>query len=103
MSMSFERLVGLFVTDETVYEAYRAAMKPILARYGGAFQFDFRVADTLLSQTTHPINRVFIIRFPDEQSHNAFFSDPEYVAVRTQLFNASVGGSTIIARYTKPD
>ncbi len=101
--MSFERLVGLFVTDETAYEAYRAAMKPILTRYGGAFQFDFRVNETLLSQATHPINRVFIIRFPDEQSHNAFFSDPEYVAVRTRFFNASVDGSTVIARYTTPD
>lgn len=97
--MSFERLVGLFVRDETVYTAYRAAMTPILTRYGGWFRYDFRVAETLKNASSHEINRVFIISFPDEMSSAAFFGDPEYVAVRSALFDASVNGTTVIGEY----
>lgn len=62
--MSHERLVGLDVGDEAGYAAYREGMLPILARFGGAFRYDFRVAETLRAETSRPINRVFPWLFP---------------------------------------
>ena len=101
--MAFERLVALHVTDEAGYGRYRAGMTPILHRYGGSFHYDFRVAETLKSASPDPINRVFLLRFPDEPTMKEFFRDPEYRAVREEHFDASVGSATVISAYPRPD
>ena len=49
----------------------------------------------------HPINRVFVIYFPDQDAHARFFADPEYLKVRKQFFVPSVQGVTRIAEYEK--
>lgn len=97
--MAFERLVGLDVGDDAEYQRYREGMMPILARYGGLFRYDFVVAKTLTSETSTPINRVFVLSFPDEPSHDAFFSDAAYLVVRDAHFSPSVRGTTVIARF----
>ena len=40
-------LVGLEVTDDASSARYRSGMTPILASYGGAFGYDFVVAQVL--------------------------------------------------------
>lgn len=97
--MSFEILVGLDVTDDVRYAEYRAAMKPILTEYGGGFGYDFRVAEVLKTESVVAINRVFTIRFPDRAAKEAFFADPAYVVAKEHHFEASVGGTQIIAEY----
>ena len=99
--MSFDRLVGLHVTDDEVYTAYREAMRPILDQYGGGFRYDFRVSDVLKSETAEPINRVFIIHFPDEASSDRFFADPAYLEARSEFYEPSVGATTILAAYDR--
>jgi uncharacterized protein (DUF1330 family) len=84
-----------------MYSAYRAAMRPILERYRGGFRYDFRVSQTLIGEANHEINRVFAIYFPNEASKNSFFSDPEYVTVKQEFFEKSVGGTTITSEYTR--
>ena len=61
--MSYERVMGIHVTNDVEYDKYRAGMMPILKSYGGSFGFDFKIAETLLSKTDDPINRVFTIEF----------------------------------------
>lgn len=97
----FEMLVALEVTDDKVYSEYRQAMKPILTQFGGAFGYDFTIEHVLLSQVDDAINRVFTINFPDEQTKDAFFSDERYLAVKSDFFNRSVKGTTIISSYEK--
>lgn len=92
-------LVGLWVTDHERYRQYRAAMAPLLARFGGAFGYDFVVSEVLKTEVEAPINRVFTMTFPDHRASEAFFADPEYVAVRAALFEPSVGHTTILAEY----
>ena len=99
--MPYERLVGLNVTDAAIYQTYREAIAPLLVKYGGAFRYDFVVANVLKSEAGHPINRVFALTFKDAASHDGFFSDPEYKAIRVRLFDQSVGGITIIALYER--
>ena len=65
-------------------------MTPILESYGGEFGYDFKVSEVLKSQTQSPINRVFTISFPDQDSRDAFFSNAEYLTVRQRHFENSV-------------
>ncbi|MCG8435964.1 MAG: DUF1330 domain-containing protein [Gammaproteobacteria bacterium] len=99
--MPFEMLVGLHVTDDTKYQEYRAAMKPILKEHGGGFSYDFKVSEVLISETEDKINRVFTIYFADEQQKDAFFSHPEYQKVKQTYFESSVAATTLIAGYEK--
>ena len=101
--MSFERIMGLDVTDDAVYQQYRAAMVPILETYGGAFGYDFRVSEVLLSKGEGNINRVFTIDFPSREAMEQFFSDPAYLAVRGEYFERSVAGSTVISLHEKSE
>ena len=87
--MPFRNLVGLNVTNDALYEQYRAGMKPILHKMGGRFVCDFRIGEVLLC-VDDSINRLFVIEFPDRESHGAFFSDPEYLSVRERYFGPSV-------------
>jgi len=97
--MAIERLVGLFVTDDLLYQKYREHMLPLLQSHGGEFGYDFRVSEVLKSKTNKPINRIFTIYFTDENAMNTFFSDTEYLKIRKKYFDPSVSTSTIISKY----
>lgn len=99
--MVFERLIGLFVTDEASYQQYRDGMTPILHSYGGDFGYDLRVSEVLKSESGGKINRVFTIYFPDEATSEKFFADENYKAVRKQYFEPAVSDITRIAAYTQ--
>lgn len=99
ISMPIEMLVGLNVIDDARYQEYRRSMAPILESYGGGFGYDFRISEVLRSQTDDPINRVFTIRFPDQERKRRFFSDAAYAEVKAAHFDGSVGHTTIIATY----
>ncbi|HAI12264.1 MAG TPA: DUF1330 domain-containing protein [Phycisphaerales bacterium] len=95
----FELLVGLHVTDQDVYATYRKMMMPILEKYKGSFTYDFAVDQNFTSGAEHPINRLFVITFPDEQGRSQFFNDPDYKQVREKWFNPAVAGATIISSW----
>ena len=97
----FERIVGLNVIDEAGYQRYREGMEPLLANYGGAFGYDFRVSEVLRSRTDAPINRVFTLEFPSRQDMEAFFADPAYVAVQQAHFHDAVSDRTLISLHEK--
>lgn len=95
----FERIMGLDVSDDVEYQRYRDAMLPILTEYGGAFGYDFRIAEVLKSKTEQPINRVFTIAFPSEQVMNDFFTDPRYIEVRDRHLTPSIRSKTVISMH----
>ena len=97
----FERIVGLYITDEAEYQLYREGMVPILATYQGSFNYDFRVSEVLISKTEAKINRVFAIEFPSRDSMESFFADPAYVAVQKKHFANSVSERTLISLHEK--
>ena len=97
----FEMLVGLNVTDNLMYQAYRANMKPILHTYDGQFGFDFIVSEVLISETNNEINRVFTIRFLNKNKMEAFFKVEDYKKVKEKYFTNSVESTTIISSYIK--
>ena len=99
--MSFEMLVALHVTDHARYADYRAAMTPILERYGGGFGYDLEVGRVLKPSTATHLNRVFTIHFPDEATKDAFFADEEYGGVKRAHFEGAVADTVIIASYER--
>ncbi len=99
--MAIERLVGLFVTDDDLYQKYREGMIPILHSYGGGFGYDFKVSDVLKSEVESPINRIFTIYFENEEALNSFFSNEEYLEIRNKYFESSVSAITTIAKYVR--
>jgi uncharacterized protein (DUF1330 family) len=92
-------LIGLHVTDQERYAEYRKHMSPLLEAHGGQFVVDVLVAEVLRAPGSTPINRLFTIRFPSQAQHDAFFADPDYVAVRAQYFEPSVGAVQRLGRY----
>lgn len=95
--MNFRMLVALEVTDENRYSAYRDAMRPILeGRYGGGFQYDFSVDQVLKTAGSTQVNRVFVIGFQNKDAGEAFFKDPEYLAIKKKYFEGAVGATEIL-------
>jgi hypothetical protein len=76
-------------------------MTPIPESYGGGFGYDFKISEVLKSPTKVPINRVFTISFPDQDSRDAFFSNDEYLKIRRRYFEMAVTDTTIIATYKR--
>tara|TARA_B110000503_G_C7127087_1_gene405143 strand:+ start:1261 stop:1566 length:306 start_codon:yes stop_codon:yes gene_type:complete len=97
--MAYERVMGLDVIDDQMYQQYRDAMGPILKSFGGSFGFDFRVSEVLLSKTEGHINRLFTIAFPSQKHMEEFFSNADYLAVKAMYFDKSVKSKTIISLY----
>ncbi len=99
--MTFERVMGIYVSDDEEYQRYREGMTPILQSFGGSFGFDFKVSEVLISKTDDDINRVFTIEFPSKEVMDAFFSDPEYLVVQKKHFTQSVTSKTVISMHEK--
>jgi len=97
--MSFERIMGLYVTNDEEYQRYREGMIPILESFGGSFGFDFKISEVLKSKTENPINRVFTIDFPSKEAMDKFFSDPNYLEVKDRYFKNAVKSVTVISMH----
>lgn len=98
-----EVLYGVEVEDDDGYTQYRAAMSPVLARHGGSFTFDAKVAQLLRPDEGATLNRVFTLRFPSEARMRAFFQHPEYLEIRGRLFDSSVSQVRQLGKYTVLD
>ena len=99
--MSFERIMGLHVTNDDEYQRYREGMLPILASFGGSFGYDFKISEVLKSKTEDSINRVFTIDFPSKEVMEEFFSNPDYLKVKDKHFKNSVKSATVISMHEK--
>ena len=93
-----ETLMALNVVDADLYSKYRAAMTPLLEAHGGRFGLDLWVAEVLRAPGPKPFNRVFTIIFPSLERREAFFSNPDYLAIRKTLFEPSVSAVTELGR-----
>lgn len=99
--MAYERIMGIYVSDDDEYQKYRNGMMPILKSFGGSFGYDLKVSEVLRSKTEDDINRVFTLEFPSKQVMGNFFADSEYLAVKKKHFNRSVDSVTAISMHEK--
>jgi uncharacterized protein (DUF1330 family) len=94
-----EMLIGVDVIDEAGYAKYRAEMTPVLEAHGGRFILDVRVSEILRGASPGAFNRLFTIRFPSARHRDAFFANPDYLAIRARLFEPSVSGVVRLGDY----
>jgi uncharacterized protein (DUF1330 family) len=99
MDESNEILVGVHVIDEAGYTGYRTEMTPLLEAHGGRFVLDVRVAEVLRAPSSVAFNRLFAIRFPSTRHRDAFFANPDYMAIRARLFEPSVSEMVRLGDY----
>jgi len=98
-----ETLMALHVVDADLYAKYRAAMTPLLEAHGGRFGLDLWVGEVLRAPPGQAaFNRMFTIAFPSTERREAFFSNPEYLAIRQALFEPSVTATTNLGQLTRP-
>jgi uncharacterized protein (DUF1330 family) len=98
-----ETLMALNVVDAELYAKYRAAMTPLLEVHGGRFGLDLWVGEVLRAPPDQkPFNRMFTIVFPSQERREAFFSNPEYLAVRKMFFEPSVAAVTNLGQLLRP-
>lgn len=83
-------VIALEVHDQGAYDRYRAGMRPILAEYGGRFDWDVRGGEVLESPDAVAVNRLFVMSFARREQCVAFFADPRYTAVRSEFFDPAV-------------
>ena len=88
--MTALRLVSLDIEDANTYDEYRRRMAPLLERHGGHFVLDVEGGIARIHPAPFDPGRVLLIAFPSEGDARAFFSDPEYTAVRSQWFDRAV-------------
>jgi len=96
-----EMLIGLNVIDDQGYARYRKEMTPLLEGVAGGFGYDFKISETLKSESNHDVNRLFTIFFPNKEVMDNFFKNEHYLSIRKNHFKSSVHSSTIIATYIK--
>src|SRR5688500_6771936 len=101
MAAEYVQIYGLDVADDASYADYRRGMGPILARHGGAFEYDLVVARVLKQPEPRAINRLFSMVFPSEEGSRRFFADPDYLAVRARHFEGAVRAITRVAAYER--
>ena len=97
--MTYTRVMGIYVTNEEEYANYRKGMLPILQSYGGSFGYDFKVSEVMKSKEDAPINRVFTIEFPSQETMEKFFSDPNYLVVKKAHLDVSISSRIVIAMF----
>ncbi|MBL7662544.1 DUF1330 domain-containing protein [bacterium] len=91
-------IVGLNVVNEEEYKLYREGMTPMVHAVNGYFRYDFKILETLKTEATHPINRLFLLSFPSKTVSEQFFADPKYLEVRRAHFDKAVKGRTQLAQ-----
>lgn len=94
-------IVGLKVNNDKVYNQYRASISPLLIKYEGGFRYDFKINETLISEESKEINRLFLIFFKNKDLMNSFFSDSEYLKIKEELFKKAVSSTLIISEYER--
>lgn len=99
ITMPYQMMVALAVADQDAYAQYRAGMTPLLEASGGAFAYDFEVSRELKPGGDPPINRVFVISFPDKAAKDAFFSDTRYIEIRARHFTRAVARTVRIGEH----
>ncbi|MBM9546626.1 DUF1330 domain-containing protein [Leptospira sp. 201903074] len=100
-AFAYETVVGLQVSNDELYSNYRKAMTPLLLKYEGGFRYDFKIQETLISEDSKQINRLFLIFFRTKELKDLFFKDPEYLKIRETFFTPSVETSTILSEYER--
>lgn len=82
------------VTDQAVYETYRAQVPAIVAQYGG--EYLVRGGQQQGMEGVEPMGRTVVLRFPSYDQALAWYNSPEYTPLRELRQSGSHGNLVIV-------
>lgn len=82
------------VTDQAVYEKYRAQVPATVAQYGG--EYLVRGGQQQGMEGDEPKGRTVVLRFPSYEQALAWYNSPEYVPLRELRQSGSHGNLVIV-------
>ena len=84
-------IFSLKVTNPKVYARYRAAIAPVLERFGGKIAKEYDIARALHSDDeAEDVTKIAMFVFPEQAALYAFFADPAYQAAKPDLLASAV-------------
>ena len=83
------------ITDPQVFEEYKAAVLPLITRFGGRFLSRGGDMEVLEAGRDWTPSRMVIIEFPSMSALKAWYDCPDYAPVRDIRFRSAI--STIVA------
>jgi uncharacterized protein (DUF1330 family) len=69
-------IADIAVKDPSAYEQYKAEVPALIRKHGG--EYLVRGGNCQILEGDWRPNRLVLFRFPDKESVEAFYSDPEY-------------------------
>jgi uncharacterized protein (DUF1330 family) len=87
-------IANITVQDAAGFEAYRAAVPAVIARFGGRYLVRGGAVD--VKEGTPGLNRLVILEFPDMATARAFYDSAEYAPLLAMRL-ASTTGSVVLA------
>lgn len=82
------------ITDQSVYESYRAQVPATVAKYGG--EYLVRGGQQQAMEGADPLGRTVVLRFPSYDQAVAWYNSPEYVPLRELRQSGSHGNLMIV-------
>lgn len=89
--MAYYLMIEAEVTDPERYEAYRAAVTPLIDRFGGRFLV--RGGEVEVFEGEYDGRRRVVIEFESQKAARAFWHSPEYADVKKLREGAGVGAA----------
>ena len=90
--MAVYMIVDVDVKDPSAYQRYQAEVPALISRHGG--ECLVRGGNYEVLEGDWKPNRLLLFQFPDKESVQAFFSDPEYQPLKE--IRHSVGETDIV-------
>lgn len=87
-------VINLTQADLEMFEAYEAAVLPLVAKHGGGLEFRVRARDG--SSETH------LLYFPGEQAFEAYLTDPARVAAQDAWARCGAKSSVTLVAPVQP-
>ncbi|MCB1123211.1 MAG: DUF1330 domain-containing protein [Verrucomicrobiae bacterium] len=84
-------IADIEVKDAETYQDYIRQVPALVAKHGGVYRA--RGGDLAVKEGTWKPNRLVILEFPDRESAEAFYNDPDYQppkAIRLSSTNANI-------------
>ena len=85
--MAASLVMRIEVTDETRWRAYRDAVMPVIAAFGGTHVTGPAAAEQL--EAPNGPKRLAVFAFPSAAAIRAFWSSPEYAPVMAMRYGAA--------------
>ena len=87
-------IANITVTDPAGFEAYRAAVPAVIARFGGRYLV--RGGAVEAKEGAPGLNRLVILEFPDMATARSFYDSAEYAPLLAMRLASTTGSLALV-------